>query len=132
MCRTGGRRCPSSGGRRADAPATAGAGTAVTDPPATQAVSAETIAEVRASEQRERLAHNRPTHDDADELAAKLPADRRDGLDQPLDDRGRRFFALREAGYTGPIDQDGYPAPTGEAANILRRMAEQRGEDPAW
>lgn len=35
---------------------------------------------------------------------------KRDGLGRVLDEKGRRFFALRElAGYQGWIDQDGYP-----------------------
>ncbi len=43
-----------------------------------------------------------------------------------------RLCALRESGYTGPIDQDGYADTTSEAAGILRYMAEQRGEDVTW
>jgi hypothetical protein len=40
-----------------------------------------------------------------------------------------RLSALRESAYTGPIDSDGYPDTTSEAAQILRRIAEQRGID---
>jgi hypothetical protein len=43
-----------------------------------------------------------------------------------------KFFGLRESGYTGPIDQDGNPDTTSEAAGILRRMARDRGEHPTW
>jgi hypothetical protein len=35
----------------------------------------------------------------------------------------QRFFALRESGYTGPIDQDGDKAGTGPAAEILAALA---------
>jgi hypothetical protein len=31
-----------------------------------------------------------------------------DGLGQPLDEAGKRFFRQRESGYKGWIDQDGY------------------------
>lgn len=51
---------------------------------------------------------------------------------RPETDADRRFFDLRESGYTGPVDQDGYAVTTGEAADILRRMAEQRGERVDW
>jgi hypothetical protein len=40
----------------------------------------------------------------------------------------RRLYALRESGYTGPIDQDGYPDTTSDAAGILRRITHNRGE----
>jgi hypothetical protein len=30
-----------------------------------------------------------------------------------------RFFALRESGYTGPIDQDGYPVQEGHEVEHL-------------
>jgi hypothetical protein len=43
-----------------------------------------------------------------------------------------RFFHLRESGYTGPIDQDGHAATSGEDARILRDMAARRGEDTSW
>ena len=38
--------------------------------------------------------------------AAELPTRRLDG--QPETDADRRFFDLRQSGYAGPIDQDGY------------------------
>jgi hypothetical protein len=50
----------------------------------------------------------------------------------PETDADRRFFDLRESGYTGPIDQDGYRVTTGPAADILRHMAETRGEVVNW
>ncbi|MFC5744861.1 hypothetical protein [Actinomadura rugatobispora] len=34
----------------------------------------------------------------------------------------RKFRALRDAGYDGPIDQDGNKAETGRAAEILKDM----------
>ena len=43
-----------------------------------------------------------------------------------------KFFDLRESGYTGPIDQDGNKDTTSEAAGILRRMANRRGEHTDW
>lgn len=51
---------------------------------------------------------------------------------KPETEADRRFFDLRESGYRGPIDQDGNKVTTGEAADILRRMAEQRGEEVDW
>src|SRR6266511_3934037 len=33
---------------------------------------------------------------------------------KPETDADRRFFDLRESGYRGPIDQDGYAATSGE------------------
>ena len=73
-----------------------------------------------------------PTRERTEQLATLLPWDARgwDGL--PLDDKGRRFYALRESGYTGPIDQDGYPDATSEGAAILRRIAADRGEEVDW
>lgn len=51
---------------------------------------------------------------------------------QPETERDTRFFNLRESGYRGPIDQDGYADTTSEDAAILRRMAQRRGEDVDW
>lgn len=51
---------------------------------------------------------------------------------EPETEFDARFFGLRESGYTGPIDQDGYAVTTGEDAAILKRMADQRGEDTSW
>jgi hypothetical protein len=67
-----------------------------------------------------------------DRLAADLPADRTGWDGQPLDAAGRRFYALRESGYDGPINQDGYPDTTSDDAATLRYLAEQRGEDTSW
>lgn len=44
----------------------------------------------------------------------------------------QRFFALREAGYTGPIDQDGNPSLTGPDAEILRHLHELAGGNGDW
>ena len=60
-----------------------------------------------------------PTMNETDQLAARLPRDRRGWDRQPLNEKDRRFFALRESGYRGPIDQDGYPDETSHAAAIL-------------
>ncbi len=51
---------------------------------------------------------------------------------RPETDADRRFFDLRESGYTGPIDQDGYAVTSGPDAAILRDMAQRRGEDTSW
>ncbi len=106
MCRSaaqGGRRC--TGTSRTDA-----------RPASTAAASAPAV----------------PSRELAEQLAAALPADRKGWDGQPLNDADRRLYALRESGYTGPIDQDGYPATTGRAADILRRMAQDRGERTDW
>jgi hypothetical protein len=73
-----------------------------------------------------------PTREHTDALAAALPADRTGWDGTPLNEADRRFFALRESGYSGPIDQDGYPDTTSEGAGILHRMAERRGEHVDW
>jgi hypothetical protein len=49
-----------------------------------------------------------------------------------LSDSDQRLIALRESGYTGPINQDGDAVTTGPAAEILRALAEARGEVPDW
>lgn len=108
MCRAGGPRCD---GRRKAAAAAA--------PTASATATVERPSSV-------------PTREDADRLAAELPADRKGWDGNPLDDAGRRLFALRESGYTGPIDQDGYPDTASEGAGILRRMAQDRGETVDW
>lgn len=108
MCRAGGPRCDGKGRRTAGA---AGAPTATVERDSASSV---------------------PSREDADRLAAELPADRKGWDGNPLDDAGRRLFALRESGYTGPIDQDGYPDTTSEGAGILRRMAHDRGETVDW
>lgn len=73
-----------------------------------------------------------PSRARTDELAAALPADRTGFDGQPLSEDARRLYALREAGYKGPIDQDGYPVTEGREADILRHMATQRGEHVDW
>ena len=52
-----------------------------------------------------------PTHEQTDQLARDLPADRT-GWDGNVlrTDAERRFFGLRDSGYDGWVDQDGYPA----------------------
>lgn len=35
-----------------------------------------------------------------------------------------RFFDLRDSGYRGPIDQDGYAVTSGREFEILQRLAE--------
>lgn len=50
----------------------------------------------------------------------------------PETSRDRKFFDLRESGYTGPIDQDGNKVTTGPDAEILRRTALARGEEVTW
>lgn len=113
MCRAGGPRCKGSGGggRRGSS--------------AVETVERDEPADAQAP-------GGAPTREDTDRLAALLP-DSRTGWDgQPLDDRGRRLYALRESGWTGPIDQDGYPDTMSVAADTLRYMARQRGENPDW
>lgn len=46
----------------------------------------------------------------------------------PETERDSRFHDLRDSGYTGPIDRDGYAVTTGPVADILRHMAQRRGE----
>lgn len=67
-----------------------------------------------------------PTRQQVEVMAANLPADRKGWDGTPLDDAGKRLYALRESGYDGPIDQDGWPDTTSEAAQTLYRMAEIR------
>ncbi|MET0426304.1 MAG: hypothetical protein ABW046_20715 [Actinoplanes sp.] len=55
-----------------------------------------------------------------------------DGLGRPLDEKGKKFFALRDSGYKGPIDQDGNKDTKSEGAATLRRMAQRRGEKTDW
>jgi hypothetical protein len=51
---------------------------------------------------------------------------------KPETDADRKFFDLRAAGYTGPIDQNGDAVTTGPAADTLRQMARDRGEHVDW
>src|SRR5262249_43674072 len=55
------------------------------------------------------------------------PTRRVDG--KPESNVDRRFFDLREAGYTGPIDQDGYPADLFVTACPTCRYVHAEGED---
>lgn len=41
---------------------------------------------------------------------------------KPETDADRRFFDLRESGYTGPIDQDGQKVTSGPAFDALQRL----------
>ena len=94
MCRAGGPRCQGNGRRTSAATATKTV-TAVIDPPSARATP--------------RPSSNIPTREDADRLAAALPTSRTGWDGSPLSEKDRRFYALRESGYQGPIDQDGYP-----------------------
>lgn len=107
MCRAGGPRCKGSGRSTSSAAATT-----------TSAVSTATKTE--------------PSRTDVDRMAAELSPDRKGWDGSPLNDRDKRFFALRDSGWTGPIDQDGYPATSGTGADTLRHMAEKRGETVDW
>ena len=54
-------------------------------------------------------------------MASKRTSTRRpDGRQETASDR--RFFDLRESGYTGPIDQDGRKVTSGRAADVLAAM----------
>lgn len=150
MCRAGGRRCPSSGGKghantsgpSTNTAAAPGSVQVVTDSPGRQTTQTpvktpppEAFAALgRAAQQTAatRSGGSVPTRERTDELAAKIPADRKDAFGQPLDAWGRRQYALRESGYTGPIDGDGYPDTTSEHAETMRYMARQRGEAVDW
>lgn len=50
----------------------------------------------------------------------------------PETERDTRLHDLRDSGYTGPVNQDGYAVTTGPDADTLRRMAQQRGEEVTW
>jgi hypothetical protein len=45
---------------------------------------------------------------------------------RPENAADKRFFDLREAGYTGPIDQDGRKVTSGRAAEALAAMRRRR------
>jgi hypothetical protein len=61
----------------------------------------------------------------------RIGASRRwDGQTETTTDK--KFFDLRESGYTGPIDQNGNKVTSGPDAAILRGMAQDRGEDTSW
>lgn len=114
MCQSksnGGRRCSGRGPG-------GGGGTAVTSRPAEAAA--------------QHAKAGTPSRDDVDRMAAQLPPDRKGWDGSPLSEKDKRFFALRDSGYKGPINQDGYPQTTGKGADTLRYMAEQRGESVDW
>lgn len=48
------------------------------------------------------------------------------------DPKYQKLKKIRESGYTGPLDQDLNKDTTSEAAGILRRMAQRRGEIVDW
>jgi hypothetical protein len=50
----------------------------------------------------------------------------------PESEHDERFHNLRDSGYTGPIDEDGYAATDGPDAATLKGIADQRGEDTSW
>ncbi|MDT4992830.1 MAG: hypothetical protein QOH97_2722 [Actinoplanes sp.] len=62
----------------------------------------------------------------------QLMAREKDAFGRPLSAADKKFFALRDAGYKGPIDQDGNKDTTSKDAQILRRMAQRRGERVDW
>lgn len=63
-----------------------------------------------------------PSRAEADAMAAQLPEDATDRWGEPLGDRGRRLFALRDAGYRGALDTDSYPVTEEESAAIIDEM----------
>lgn len=42
-----------------------------------------------------------------------------------LTEADRKFFALRESGYTGPIDKDGNKVTEGRAVEILKALRDR-------
>lgn len=65
---------------------------------------------------------NTPSRAETDRLTAELPADTRDPWGEVLDDANRRLYAVRGAGYTGPLDTDNYPVTEAEHAAIIAEM----------
>ena len=119
MCRSagqGGRRCPTSrGGHRART--STSTTTSATTTPWTPSVGGA------------------PSREQTDAMAAAHAAANPDvaGWDgTPLSAKDRRLYAVREAGYRGPVDHDGYPHTTGVEADALRRMTQRRGEAVTW
>jgi hypothetical protein len=53
-------------------------------------------------------------------MSRKQTTRRVDGKRETAADK--RFFDLRESGYTGPIDQDGRKVTSGRAAEVLAAM----------
>ena len=45
---------------------------------------------------------------------------------KPETESDTRFFDLRADGYTGPIDQDGYPVSDGPEVDILNRLNQEQ------
>jgi hypothetical protein len=109
MCRAGGPRCDGKGRKT----------TTTTTATSTSAPVATATATV-------------PSREDADRMGADLPADRKGWDGKPLSEKDRRLYALRESGWTGPIDQDGYADATSDGAATLRRVARDRGETVNW
>lgn len=110
MCRAGGPRCK-GGGQKTQARAGTATTATIDRPAATGGVR---------------------SREDTDRLAREYRSDAKGWDGKPLDDQSRRLYALRDSGWTGPVDQDGYPDTTSENAAILRRMAKDRGETPTW
>jgi hypothetical protein len=106
MCRAGGPRCNGSKAKS----------TTTTTAPAASTAATMTV----------------PSREDADRLAAGCRPTARAGTASPLSEKDRRLYALRESGWTGPIDQDGYADATSDGAATLRRMAQDRGETVDW
>lgn len=91
MCRTGGRRCPSSGGRGRGGSAPVSAG---------------------------------HIGDMSPEKARLLGVDTPEGAA-----RFERLAALRDSGYTGPVDQDGYAVSEADARRSPRERREAAALD---
>lgn len=43
----------------------------------------------------------------------------------PLDEAGQRLYAVRDAGYMGPVGRDCYPVTEGPEVEILRDLRER-------
>lgn len=67
---------------------------------------------------------NPPARDEVDRLAARH-VDTLGWDGRPLDESGRRLYAIRDAGYMGPVDREGYPATSGPAVEMLRDLRER-------
>lgn len=63
-------------------------------------------------------------------MSTQTGSRRADG--KPETEADRKFFDLRASGYTGPIDSDGNAVTSGREADILRDMAERRGDSVDW
>jgi hypothetical protein len=56
-------------------------------------------------------------------MAAKQPTAKTRRVDgKPETSADKRFFDLRQSGWTGPIDRDGRKAESGRAVEILRTL----------